>query len=210
MTVICLLWEAVTAEAVDGLDLAGPVQVNLDDADVADAMLRLSTFEEPVRAVVKLPDETGLPALAALVGPDRLAAYDVAEDVVLAPAETAVGARAPGLANVALLRIPVDMSVEHWRERWQTHHTPVAIETQATTSYVQNRVLRALTDGAPRVDAIVEEQFPIEALHDLHAFYGSGGDTADLEQRMNRMLESVATFGADRDIDVIPTSRYLL
>jgi hypothetical protein len=43
---------------------------------------------------------------------------------------------------------------------------------------------------------------------DIHAFYGSGGDDAELTRRMTRMLESVARFGAAENIDVVPTSRY--
>jgi hypothetical protein len=43
----------------------------------------------------------------------------------------------------------------------------------------------------------------------MHAFYGSGGDDRELISRMTQMLESVSTFGADRNIDVVPTSRYV-
>ena len=90
-----------------------------------------------------------------------------------------------------------------------TVRTPqVAIETQATFGYVQNRVIRALTDGPPPIDAIVEELFPPEAMHDIHAFYGSDGSQEELDRRITRLMESVATMGADRDLDVVPTSRY--
>ena len=58
------------------------------------------------------------------------------------------------------------------------------METQATFGYVQNRVTGALTDDTPPVAAIVEELFPTEAMHDIHAFYGSDGDQAELDRRM--------------------------
>jgi hypothetical protein len=46
-------------------------------------------------------------------------------------------------------------------------------------------------------------------MHDVHAFYGSGGDDAELASRMERLMASVARFGADRDLDLVPTSRFL-
>ena len=70
-------------------------------------------------------------------------------------------------------------------------------------------MLRALTEDTPPVDAIVEEFFPPEAMHDIHAFYGSGGSDEELGRRMTRLMESVSTMGADRDLDVVPTSRYV-
>ncbi len=70
-------------------------------------------------------------------------------------------------------------------------------------------MVRALTPDAPPIDAIVEELFPIEAVSDLHAFFGAADD-ADLGDRMGKMAASVARFGADRDIDTVPTSRYVL
>ena len=73
---------------------------------------------------------------------------------------------------------------------------------------MQNRVLAALTDDTPAIDAVVEELFPTAALHDIHAFYGSGGSQAELDRRITRLLESCAVMGADRDLDVVPTSRY--
>ena len=45
-------------------------------------------------------------------------------------------------------------------------------------------------------------------MHDIHAFYGSNGSQEELDRRITRLMESVATMGADRDLDVVPTSRY--
>src|SRR3954465_15889187 len=83
------------------------------------------------------------------------------------------------------------------------------METQATFGYLQNRVTATLTEDTPPVAAIVEELFPTEAMHDIHAFYGSNGSEEELARRMTRLLESVATMGADHDLDVVPTSRYV-
>ena len=52
-----------------------------------------------------------------------------------------------------------------------------------------------MTRDAPAVHAIVEEMT-------------DGGD-AD-PQRLDRLVESVATLGGDRDLDLVPTSRCVL
>ena len=85
----------------------------------------------------------------------------------------------------------------------------MAIATQATFGYVQNVVLGPVTPDPPRVDAFVEELFPSAGITDMHAFYGSGGDQAELDDRLTRLMASVARFGADRDLDLVPSSRYV-
>jgi hypothetical protein len=137
-----------------------------------------------------------------------VAAYLVTESVPLPPPNTAPGERTPGLANVALLRRPGDLDEATWRQRWHIDHTPVAIETQSTFGYTQNAVVHPLTTGAPLLDAIVEELFPLEATFDLHAFFGAADDD-DLRDRMERMVASTSAFGANRDVDTVPTSRYV-
>ncbi|GAB2702138.1 hypothetical protein GCM10027089_25270 [Nocardia thraciensis] len=115
--------------------------------------------------------------------------------------------RCDALANIALLRIPPSIERADWLRHWRDTHTAVAIETQATFGYVQNTVVAAITPGR-RVDAVVEELLPMTAMTDQHAFWGSGGDDAELRRRAGRMLDSVNAFGAGQDLDVIPTSRY--
>ena len=46
-------------------------------------------------------------------------------------------------------------------------------------------------------------------MHDVHAFYGSGGDDAELSRRMTELMASVNRIGADRDLDLVPGSRHL-
>jgi hypothetical protein len=186
------------------------LQVNVDDEPVADA-LRLQTFDDPVTAVVSVwtdgPPAAAADVLAQAVAP--LAGWEVAEHRPLDPPEQGDGTRADALANIAVLRRPAELSREEWLHRWLDQHTPVAIETQATFGYLQNVVVRPVTPDAPRVDAFVEELFPPAAVHDIHAFYGSGGDDEELSRRMTLLMESVARIGADRDLDLVPTSRYL-
>ena len=191
------------------------VQLDVHDADVAGALVAMSTFDRPIEAVVLLWVHTVAGAERVAVEEqlgavaDRLAGYLVTESVPLAAAPW-LGERTPGFANVAILRRPADLDRDAWLEAWQGRHTSVAIEVQSTFGYVQHPVVRALTPGAPQVDAIVEELFPIDALTDLHAFFASGGDDEELGRRMAAMGESVARFGADRDLDVLATSRYVV
>jgi len=186
------------------------LQVNIDDADVAPAKLRITSFDAPVRAVVAVwvvGEPADVSRLLSEVS-DRCAGWEVDERTPLVPPPTGQGERTNGLAQVAFLRIPAELDETEWRHRWQDLHTTVAIETQATFGYTQNRVLRPVL-GDEHVDAIVEELFPMDAMTSLHAFYGSGGDDAELQRRLDRMMKSVTSFGADRDLDAVPTSRYV-
>ena len=209
--------------ALAGLDDAGlrerlaaagvrRLQLNLDDAPVAAAM-RIPTGE-PMTGFVSVwtdsPAETG-PAVADLLRDCAAAVhgYLVDERRRMDPPETYDGQRADALANVAVLRRPAELSQAEWLQVWLVRHTPIAVRTQATFGYVQNIVLDPVTPDAPRVDAFVEELFPSAGITDMHAFYGSGGDDAELGRRLGELMESVARIGADRDLDLVPTSRYL-
>jgi hypothetical protein len=185
------------------------VQVNLDDADVAAAPLRFGPGA-PITAVVSVWTEGSLTEAVDLVrGVDPTTdGWEVEERRPLEPPAVPDGERADALANVAFLRRPVAMSPEDWLEDWLQRHTSVAIETQGTFGYVQNPVVAPLTPAAPEVAGIVEELFSMSAMTDNHAFYGSGGDDGELQRRFNRLMESVARFGADQGLDLVPTSRY--
>jgi hypothetical protein len=210
----CTAMRTTVAEDLLALGAAG-LSVNVRDSAVRDSLMTLTTLDPPVVALVSIwtqqsygPVISG--ALARLAGEcDALAAYLVTESVPLPAPATGPGERTEGLANVALLRRPADLDAETWFARWHIDHTPVAIETQSTFGYAQNAVVRALTPGAPDIAAIVEELFPIEATSDLHAFFGAADD-ADLSDRMNRMVASTAAFGANQNVDTVPTSRYVL
>lgn len=203
---------AVTQELL-ALDLPG-VTVNVRDGAVRDSLMTLTTLDPPVQAVVSLWTQQyyGDQMLMALdlLGhqAEYIAAYLVTESAPLPPPPTPLGERAPGLANIALLRRPADMDETTWLARWHGSHTPVAIATQSTFGYVQNYVVRPLTEDAPVINAIVEELFPIEAVGSLHAFFGAADD-ADLQSRMEQMVASTASFGANVNIDAVPTSRYV-
>lgn len=186
------------------------LHVNVDDEAVAPAM-RIPTFDEPIGAIVSVWTDESPEAVSDVLATvtSRLAGYEVEERLPIPPPDVADGERMDTLANIAVLRRPAELSVDEWRHNWLVDHTPVAIATQGTFGYVQNVVVRPVTEDAPSIDALVEELFPSAAMTDMHAFYGSGGDDAELNDRFTRLMTSVARFGADRDLDLVPSSRYV-
>ncbi len=210
----CSQLRGPVADKVLAIGVSG-LAVNVRDDTVRGSLMTLTTLDPPVVAVV------GIWAQQSYGGQVRdvltllseqcqsIAAYVVTESVPLAPPVTETGQRTTGLANVALLRRPSGLDRETWLARWQLDHTTVAIETQATFGYTQNVVWRALTPGSPTIDGIVEELFPEQAVTDLRAFFGAADD-ADLADRMSRMIASTSAFGANENIDTVPTSRYVL
>lgn len=197
-------------------DGARGVQVNVTDAEVADAALNRAPWGRPADAMMSLwvdssRDEVRQPLEKTLQSAaDGIAGWLVTESVPLAPPRLPPGERTAGLSNMAFIRRPESMTPADWIDRWHNHHTRVAIETQATFGYVQNTVVRSLTPEAFPVDGIVEELFPIEACTDQHAFWGSGGDPDELARRQRSMSESVSAFLEGAATGVMPTSRYVL
>jgi hypothetical protein len=191
---------------------ATAVQVNVDDAEVAPAM-RFGPGDHdgrPITAFVTTWTSDVAGTLAILAGlADGTHVWRVTERRPVEPPVVAAGERADALANIAVLRRPEAMSKEEYLEIWIGGHTPIASETQHTFGYIQNIVEEALTPGAPEISAIVEELFLMAGMTDIHAFYGSGGDDDELNRRITTLMTSVARFGADTGLDLVPTSRYL-
>ncbi|MFK7976556.1 MAG: hypothetical protein AB8C02_10490 [Halioglobus sp.] len=143
----------------------------------------------------------------------RYSAYLVAEAEPLVNQEahpTAPGERMHGMCHVVFMAPPQDMDYHDWLAVWKDSHTQIAIDTQSTFGYRQNLVLRVLTEGAYACHAIVEENFPPEAMTDDHAFYATGGDAAVLKANMTAMMESCSRFIDFTKIDCIPMSEYLV
>jgi hypothetical protein len=209
----CARLRGPVAEALLGLGLPG-LSVNVRDDAVRHSLMTLTTLDPPVAAVVSLwtqqcYGEQLTAALELLASEcDQLAVYLVTESIPLPAPNIEPGSRTTGLANIALLRRPTDMDQDTWLSRWQGHHTSVAIETQSIFGYTQNWVVRTLTPGAPGISGIVEELFPAEAITDLKAFFGAADDD-DLQHRLSEMIASTSAFGANENIDTVPTSRYV-
>jgi hypothetical protein len=152
--------------------------------------------------------------LEALLAPHfaRVAGYVVAESTILPNLEhpPREDERTEGFSQVTMLQVPPRLGFDEWRRIWFTQHMPVGIETQANFRYVQNIVVMPLEAGLPSFRGIVEECFPLAAMHDLHAFYGAAGDETKSRKHAALMMESCARFIDFERIDVLPTSEYML
>ncbi|MEV6430244.1 hypothetical protein [Nocardia sp. NPDC051463] len=207
----CTALRTTVADHLVELGVAG-VTVYVRDAVVHDALMRYATMDPPIAAVVTVWVEQSYGA-AATAAADILGAvcaaahgYLVTESVPLR-LDDSIPARTEGFGNLAFLRRPAELTPEEWLSRWQGQHTAVAVETQSTFGYTQNVVVRAITPDAPAIDAIVEEQFPAAALTDPMVWYGAR-DAAEFQERVERMMASVARIGADRNLDTVSVSRY--
>ena len=194
---------------------ASAIRLNLRDAAVASGAAHIQRWREP-DAVVQLwlPSANPrffAPAAAALEAvSDRFAAWLVAEATIIPnrahpPRE---GRRTGGWSQATFLAFRPDLTAEAADRHWRTHHTTVAIETQANFEYVQNRVVRALTEGAPEYDAFIEECFPTEALTEPQAFFDAVGNEDKYQANLATMMDSCGAFIDFARIDVIPTSQY--
>jgi hypothetical protein len=143
----------------------------------------------------------------------RKSAYLVAEAEPLVNQQrhpSKPGERVHGMCHVVFMSHPASMDTQEWLAVWKDSHTQIAIDTQSTFGYRQNLVVRRLTEDALPCHAIVEENFPPEAMTSDHAFYATGGDEALLKKNMTAMMESCARFIDFTKIDVIPMSEYLV
>lgn len=153
------------------------VQVNVMDSDVgaaAASRLRSGTGPCPDAMVSVWVDSANEPlrtAYDAVLGEEdaAFAAYLVTESAPL-PGPPVVGRR-PGYTQVSFLQRPGRLDEQAWLRHWQDHHTQVAIDTQATTRYLQNFAIRPLTPDAPPCTAVVEECLPAGAMTDPAVFF---------------------------------------
>ncbi len=193
------------------------LSVNLTDELAAYAQgIRITRMQEPMAGTISIWLDTALdrkPVEEVIArATARLAGYLVLESVpivnttqIVPPVE-----RTPGITTVAFLQKQEGMTYEAWREQWQDHHTQVAIETQSTFLYIQNVVVRPLTQDAPPWTAIVEEGFPAEAATDQMVFFNAGGSQEKLVENQQRMMDSCAKFIDFDTIETHPMSTYVL
>ena len=109
---------------------------------------------------------------------------------------------------VACIERPAHIPEKQWLERWLRDHRKVAVETQATFSYVRNRVVTAVTEGAPGWAGIVEEGFEAEAVTNPMLWYRAEGSQEKLQANLARMLESVGAFLDLEKVESNPMSEY--
>ncbi len=196
---------------------ASKIRLNLRDAAVQPAHKLIQQWQDPQQdAVVQfwLPSANALfraeidAALAAHSA--RFAAWLVAESTIIPNTAHPVpaGARGWGWSQASFISFRPDLPRIEAIKVWHSHHTRVAIDTQANFEYVQNLIVRPLTDDAPAYDAFVEECFPAEAMDDPAAFFDAVGDPARLQAHIATMMDSCGRFIDFTRIDIIPTSQY--
>ena len=118
------------------------------------------------------------------------------------------GERTFGMNEVVALQKPERLSREEWLDTWFNSHTQIAIDTQSTFGYRQNLVARPITEGAPPIDAMIEENFPEAAISSREAFYDAEGNPELKAEREQAMVESVMRFIDFDKIDCIPMSEF--
>ncbi len=74
--------------------------------------------------------------------------------------------------------------------------------------YGQNIVVRALTNGAPPLDGIVEECYPIAALTDHLVYWRANGSEETFRANLKREMDNVARFIDADSTTVFVTSQY--
>jgi hypothetical protein len=204
------------AGSLEDLGVRG-CSVNLADESAAYAQgMRITRMPEPPSGTVSIWLDTALDRapvhrlLETTCG--RFTGYLVLESVPLVNKThiAPLGERTPGITTVALLEKPEAMTYEDWLERWQGHHTRVAIETQSTFLYIQNVIVRALTEDAHPWSAIVEEGFPAEAPTDPMVFFAAGSSRERLEENRRRLMESCGKFIDFARLESHPMSSYVL
>ncbi len=221
--IVAALWGVDNAKLLAGLPAAlqaagaSKVRINIRDAAVAAGAALIQKWQEPQQeAVVQywLPSANALfrakadRAIAAHC--DRFAAWLVAESTIIANTEHSPqpGKRTSGWSQASFINFRDDLEPMEAIKIWHSHHTRVAIDTQSNFEYVQNLIVRPLTDDAPDYAAFVEECFPLEALTDPLAFFDAVGDPAKFEANLATMMDSCNRFIQFGRIDIMPTSQY--
>ena len=205
---------AILGVAASGLPKAGArdVQFSLVDEDVdAGKGLHLVTRDVPDGVITFWLDSAYYRQASENLLSEHcrsIAGYLVAESRIKDEREDESGKRADGFNLIGFLRRPPRLSREDWLKIWLGSHTAVAVETQPTFRYVQNLVVRPLTEDAPELDALVEEGFPLGALDNPAVFYDAVGDEKKHAENHKRMMESCQRFIDFDRIDSLPMSRY--
>jgi hypothetical protein len=107
------------------------------------------------------------------------------------PRQWADGERSPGVLTVALIHRPGGLGYRDWIRRWHGTQSPVSGELQPRTRYVRNEVVRALTEGAPDIDGIVEEGWPSAGHVADPMLFFNASTPEQLDANVTRMMTSV-------------------
>lgn len=193
------------------------LRINVVDEDVAPAEpLRIIASKPPVDGLISIWVDTAIrrQPLEEMIENNvaRMMGYLVTESEPIVDPKTAVsdGARVPGMNSVVFLTKPPRLSYAEWLDIWHGSHMQIAIDTQSTFGYKQNVIVRPITYAAPPYDAIVEENFPDEAMTDAQAFFDAVGDEEKRQKNEQAMMESCIRFIDFDKLDRILMSEYVM
>lgn len=102
-----------------------------------------------------------------------------------------VGERFFGTLQLCCFQRRADINAAELQQYWLQEHTGVALSTQNTLGYRQNLVSRS---GEPHFDGIVEEYFPPEASHSMHAFFADGDNETRMWEHIEKLTKSSERF----------------
>jgi hypothetical protein len=95
--------------------------------------------------------------------------------------------RYPGTVQLCCFRCSAGLGEEALVEHWYGEHTTIAIDTQNTEGYRQNRVLE---HWGHQLDGIVEEYFPIECADSLTDFFADGDKPEAMMANIEKLTAS--------------------
>ena len=102
-----------------------------------------------------------------------------------------VGERFLGTLQLCCFQRRADINSAQLHQYWLQEHTDVALSTQNTLGYRQNRVR---ISGEPHFDGIVEEYFPPDASHSMEAFFADGDNEARMWGHIEKLTQSSERF----------------
>jgi hypothetical protein len=199
------------------------LQMDLDDEHAQmQSMVPVPGDELPVRACVSIwvdahderaPYEDVLRAVGV-----RLAGYLVTESLFREyggndhseARDWPDGTRSPGIITLTVFDKPPGVDDETFYGHWYSHQSTMSEDMQPRARYVRNAVARAVTPGAPRLRAIVEESWPsVEHLTNLHTFFGAASHE-ELGENIRVMLDSTKLLYDPATMRNYPLSEYIL
>ncbi len=199
------------------------LQIDLDDEHAQmPSMVPVPGDELPVRACVSIwvDAHDTRAAYEELLRPAavRIGGYLVTESLYrdygdnrhAGPRDWPDGERSPGIITLTVFDKPAGMDDETFYGHWYGHQSPMSEEMQPRSRYVRNAVVRAVTPGAPRYRAIVEESWPsVEHVTDLKTFFGATSNE-DLGENIRVMLDSTKLLYDPATMRNYPLSEYII
>ena len=199
------------------------LQMDLDDEHAQmQSMVPVPGDELPVRACVSIwidaHDERAPYEAVLRAAGVRLAGYLVTESMFREygdnehskPRDWPDGTRSPGIITLTVFDKPQGVDDETFYGHWYSHQSTMSEDMQPRARYVRNAVARAVTPGAPRLRAIVEEAWPsVEHVTNLHTFFGASSNE-ELGENIRVMLDSTKLLYDPATMRNYPLSEYIL